>query len=341
MKKTLTLLLLAAMLTAPLAGCGTTDDTPAETTDGKGNSTTASTTAVPPDDPGNDTPAEPNPASDFEYSVGTDYVTITKYIGTATTVVIPDKIEGKDVTRIREYAFAHNKKLVSIDIADSITIIEQTVFEDCSSLKKVDLPQNLQQLEYGAFLNCESLETITLPSSIKKIGSEAFQNCIALKQINIPGSITDFGSNIFAKSGLETVTIQEGLEIITSGTFQETNIKEIVLPSSVRAIHSLAFAYCANLESVILNNGIEYIDNSVFGGCPKLKEITIPSSVESMNEFALYKCGLEKVYFEGNAPDNFIESFRRMEDLSFTIYYHEGAKGFTTPEWMGYKTEIW
>ena len=44
--------------------------------------------------------------------------------------------------------------------------------------------------------------------------------------------------------------------------------------------------------------------------------------------------------FEGYAPELF-----RVENAepagTFTVYYHEGAKGFTSPTWNGYKTEIW
>ena len=326
MKKALTFLLLAALLATPLTGCdkANSDDEPAKTTT-KGND------------------KQPNPASDFEYSItSNDDIRISKYIGSDSNVIIPAEIDGKVVNRIGVQAFANNNSLVSVEIADSVTYIDENAFKNCKNLKTVALSANLQRLESGAFYNCESLEAVTLPKSLQVIGTEVFYNCTALKQINLPGSVTEFGQYVFAKSGLETATIEEGLEIISSGTFSETNIKTIVLPNSIKAIHSMAFAYCANLESVTLNNGIEYIDNSVFGGCPKLKELTIPGSVDRMNEFALYKCGgLEKVYFEGNAPENFIESFRRMEDLPFTVYYHEGAEGFTSPEWNGYKTEIW
>ena len=55
-----------------------------------------------------------------------------------------------------------------------------------------------------------------------------------------------------------------------------------------------------------------------------------------------FRCSqlMEKVMFEGYAPELF-----RVENAepagTFTVYYHEGAKGFTSPTWNGYKTEIW
>jgi hypothetical protein len=55
---------------------------------------------------------------------------------------------------------------------------------------------------------------------------------------------------------------------------------------------------------------------------------------------------LEKIKFEGNAPATFEYSDSIMGVwepyyVYFTVYYHEGAEGFTSPEWYGYSTEIW
>ncbi|MBQ8287973.1 MAG: leucine-rich repeat protein [Clostridia bacterium] len=346
MKKALTLLLLAAMLTAPLAGCGesagTDDETAKTTTASTEKDTPASTPAGTDDNIPEYNPDEANPASDFEYEVGEDGgITITKYIGTDTDVVIPEKIEGKSVTRIGENAFLNNNTMVSIVIPNTVIMICQSAFQSCGVLKTADLSDNLTQIEYGAFVNCQSLESIVLPDSLCKLGEEAFSNCSALKAINIPNSVKEWGRGTFMNSGIITVDLEDGLETIGDHAFAYTDLQKIVLPDSIQAIDYMAFAACAQLESVSLNEGLTYIGNSVFGGCKKLEEIMIPSTVIKMNEWALASSSLEKVFFKGNAPDKFINDILRVEDPTFTVYYHEGATGFTSPEWNGYKTEIW
>ncbi|MDY2855946.1 MAG: hypothetical protein SOT38_02445, partial [Oscillospiraceae bacterium] len=42
---------------------------------------------------------------DWEYTISNGEVTVTKYIGTATDVVIPETIEGKPVTEVSEFCF--------------------------------------------------------------------------------------------------------------------------------------------------------------------------------------------------------------------------------------------
>lgn len=42
------------------------------------------------------------------------------------------------------------------------------------------------------------------------------------------------------------------------------------------------FAYCSNLMSVTLGNGVASIGNSAFSGCSGLTSIDIPSSVNNI-----------------------------------------------------------
>ena len=51
---------------------------------------------------------------------------------------------------------------------------------------------------------------------------------------------------------------------------------------------------------------------------------------------------LKRMKFEGNAPQNFEITDTSIEiQGDFTVYYHEGAEGFTSPKWYGYPTELW
>ena len=339
MKKALTLLLLTVLLTVPLAGCSDTDDTPAETTEGMDDNIPEYNAT------------DANPASDFEYEVGEDGgITITKYIGTDESVVIPEKIDGKNVTVIGESAFRENQTLISVALPKTVTIIQTQAFESCSKLTTVVLDENLAEIQESAFGNCRLLSRIDLPDSLSYIGRSAFQLCQSLKSISIPGNCfrSIDGNGVmaldsefaFAQSGLETVVIEEGVEILQTCLFYGTKISRIELPSSVRVISNQVFENCASLETIVLNEGLQKIHSGFIDGTV-VKEIIIPQSVERMDaatfDNAMF---LKKVYFEGNMPATF-DYQQDYWDKPFTIYYHEGATGFTTPEWMGYKTEIW
>ena len=115
-------------------------------------------------------------------------------------------------------------------------------------------------------------------------------------------------------------------------------------------IERVAFGNCTQLESVVLNNGLIAIDSQAFGGQSKLTEIVIPASVTDIDEmFCDYNNSLRAVKFEGNAPQNyrtettksFVNPLKEYGYMSYTVYYHKGAAGFTSPEWCGYPTKVW
>ncbi len=99
--------------------------------------------------------------SDFQYEVLPDgSIRITKYTGSIENVVIPDKIEGKSVTRIGNYAFAECSSLTSITIPNSVTCIENYAFERCSSLTSIEIPNSVTTIGKEAFSSCSGLTSV-------------------------------------------------------------------------------------------------------------------------------------------------------------------------------------
>lgn len=281
--------------------------------------------------------------SDFKYTKNEEGITITKYIGTASKIIIPANIEEKPVTQIGSGAFQYNHTITSVELPDSVTHINSGAFSDCLVLSSVVLPHGLKAIGISAFENCAALSNITLPDTLTDLGGYAFRNCASLKYIKIPNGLTDWGSDTFLNSAIETVDFEEGIEEIGKAAFAYTDIKCVILPNSVKKISSLAFVGCANLESATLNEGLMTIKDGVFALKSKLTEIVIPASVIELNELTFTRCNtLQAVKFEGNAPEHYQTEYQKWpEDPNYTVYYHEGASGFTSPKWCGYPTAIW
>ena len=102
----------------------------------------------------------------FEYTVDGSKVTISKYTGSETELVIPYTLGGAPVTAIGTQAFMNN-----------------------TALTRVTLPATLQRIEHQAFCQCFSLEGVVFPDGLQSIGARAFESC-PLKRIELPGSVT-------------------------------------------------------------------------------------------------------------------------------------------------------
>ncbi len=262
------------------------------------------------------------PVEEFLYKKNTDNtITIQAYFGTGSDIVIPAEIEGMPVSEIDNSAF---------------------VYPWCEvTLASVVLPNTLRKIGDKAFEGAAITE-IELPPSLTHIGSRAFAECRDLTHITIPSDcLDDTGSEAFCNSGLESVTLAEGVTQIPSSAFANTRIREVILPSTVRLIKWQAFACCRELETVVLNEGLlEIADNAFYDTA--LRELTVPSSVERLSKYTFVESNnLRSLYFLGNAPDGFLDK----EDFfatvypdyvpPFTVYYYEGAEGFTAPTWYG------
>ena len=122
---------------------------------------------------------------DFEYSVSGDTAEITKYKGSASTLVIPSEIDGKKVTGIGRMAFASCTTLTDVTIPDSVTSIGDWAFSDCDAIVNVKIPDTVTYLGEYAFRSCSSLKSVHIPKRIKTIEMKTILCCITLESLTI------------------------------------------------------------------------------------------------------------------------------------------------------------
>jgi hypothetical protein len=96
---------------------------------------------------------------EFEYINENGGITITKYIGSNTTVKIPNTINKLPVIKIGENAFA-NTKVKSVTIPLNCAEIDWFAFYGCYSLNTVYISGNVTSIAYGAFDSCSKSLTI-------------------------------------------------------------------------------------------------------------------------------------------------------------------------------------
>lgn len=74
-------------------------------------------------------------------------------------------------------------------------------------------------------------------------------------------------------------------------TFSDCNLLEsVVLPETIELIDNMAFWKCTNLEHVEMQEGLTRIGRCSFGGCTALKNIEFPESLETVDDMVFISC---------------------------------------------------
>lgn len=203
--------------------------------------------------------------SEFTYNEYEDYVVVTGYTGTGTTVTIPPVINGKAVTSVGSGAFTGNLYLEEAILPDTVMEVGSSAFSDCKSLRAVTLGSGTINIQNGAFSGCENLKTVT-----KSVN----------EQINLP------------------------LRNIDTAAFRYCGALETIDLSYVVKVNSYAFAECSALAGVSLERVVTIWDNS-FRGCALLESVSFPATLEHLGDSSFRECPLlHDITFEegGSAP---------------------------------------
>ena len=116
-------------------------------------------------------------------------------------------------------------------------------------------------------------------------------------QLSLDSSFYIVSGFVGAQSDISVPNLHDGLPVfgIMASAFKDnTTIKSITMPNSIRSIGSHAFAGCTSLESIIIPTSVTNIADHTFSGCTALKTITLHSGIDTLGAFAFEKCSALK-----------------------------------------------
>lgn len=205
----------------------------------------------------------------------------TQYSDKITNVVVED-----GVTTITASAFKDHTSLQSVRLADSVTAVGASAFSGCSSLESVDLSDSMVNINATVFRLCVNLKQITLPKNLQLIKESAFYGCLKLESIELPSTVTSIGDYAFGGTGLQSVTLNDGLQTIGTKAFDISCFPIINIPDSVTSIGSQAFGQ--------VYTNVMYMNGLIYGGYAGNKTfVTIYGKAGSAAEQFAASAGLE------------------------------------------------
>ena len=182
-------------------------------------------------------------------------------------------------------------------------------------IKHLILPSNLKVIEDDAVSWLDMLESIELPESLESIGSRCFIfSSDKLAKLELPDGLKEIGDSSINSPNL-TVLLPASVNKIGEDSLQvpkiifgegrvkfdfdcfkgRLSLKNIELPSTTKIICKNCFSE-TGLESLIIPNGTEKIENNAFKYCDYLKTVSLPASLLEIGENAFLECPADCVF---------------------------------------------
>lgn len=204
-------------------------------------------------------------------------VTITKYTGTESTVILPSKISRWPVTKIGEDALKDNSTITSVTIPASVTEIGSNAFADCT---------NLTSVHYAG-----DWSNLTIQSGNPAVQDAANEQLFDFEFIlNNTAVIVNSYNGTAADVTIPSRYKGKPVTAINNAVFPNSAVTSVTIPDSVTSIPDAAFVNCSQLTNISIPNSVTYIGYSAFSSCTSLKSITLPSSLSTIGNSAFADC---------------------------------------------------
>ena len=227
-------------------------------------------------------------SGDFTYTVVSETdktCKVTAYNGSSKDVVIPAELNGYKVTAIEILTFYMNKAL-SVHLPATVSSLNGQAFNEMNSTVN----------------NITVAEDSPYYSSVNGV----LYNKDKTSLVCYPAGKSD-----------EIYTVLDGVELIEYYSFTSSlNLKEIILPASLKTIDDWAFNNCKALTKINLPDGLVSIGASAFRTCRALEEVSVPDSVTFIDVAAFYNCsGMKAITLSNNTETIYRGTFSGCSSL--------------------------
>ena len=250
--------------------------------------------------------AETYTYGDYEYRVRDkdQTVYIMAYTGKEQVVNIPEQIDGKKVSAIREYAFS-NDTIEIVNIPNTVTILYWMSFAKCNNLREINIPESVSDIKSVPVVQCPSVEKINV--SEKNNYYRSVDGVLFSKDMSL---LIYYPSNKAGDSYKVPDEVKEFPEDVNCGVFNyNQNLKSITINASVNLFTDYfvplsQFDYASKLEAIYVDSKNPYLtsDNGILYSKDKTILVSYPANY-SQTKYVM--------------PDNVCE-------MSFNAFY--GAK---------------
>ena len=220
-------------------------------------------------------------------------ITIDKYLGHETDVVIPERIRGIEVTELGLCCFEDNESVVYIHLPNSVNCIGVYAFASCPSLEKVSGGENVKIIWDGVFSLDKKLTSVPDFSNVEMIMNSAFFGCDSLKEITVSDKLRYIGVLAFSDTGISYSIIPDSME--TLGTYAFSKTEYINEKDDFIIVGDGILINYPDIETVEVPEGIKFV-TTCKSGIKKVKKFIVPNTANFVDSDILEKTEGSVIY---------------------------------------------
>ncbi len=209
------------------------------------------------------------------------------------TLDIPSTYNGAAVTRVLSLACSSDR-IKTINIPDSVTVIEEQAFTDCSEVTTLNIGNGVTEIGDEAFAGLNNAQTINFGSRVQSIGRRCFVYAGTSGEgfdLNFPNTLEEIGEEAFYHTGVKSVNFGTGMETVGIGCFDSCYTLNKITAPSIKDWCEIEFEFMNDegLHGHPVLQGKTFLINNQ----PVPANIVIPANTQRISDYAF--AGFESI----------------------------------------------
>ena len=181
-------------------------------------------------------------------------------------VVLPESVK-----EIGEQAFYNTQSLLQITLPESITTMDKKAFA-LSGLVSIEVPEKVTVLEDGMFYQCRKLEQVKLPDGITIMKRDIFEECSRLRELKLPSKLEWMGTALIRGTQIKSIVVPNTVKECAQepgrwALSEDSYLKEIIFEEGMERIPSRLILNSESLERVVIPQSVKEIEEKAFSNC--------------------------------------------------------------------------
>lgn len=188
-------------------------------------------------------------------------------------------ISNTQISVIENELFDECESIESISLPNNTTSVGNYAFRGCKKLLSINIPESVDKIGINPFVK-SGVSEIILNNSVYKLIDGILYGCNGKEIVSV------------LTTANKTLIVPEGVETICQEAFAGNSIiEEVVCPTTLRIIDKKAFAGCSSLQKVNLeDSSVKELAELVFDGCSQLETVILPKHLSKIDDYAFQKC---------------------------------------------------